>query len=60
MSPAMILPGDGDVTRIFSEHLKGVDLDLNLDLVEAANAERIRTLLREVAAALEARKSIAL
>jgi len=56
----MILPGDGDVTRIFSEHLKGVDLDLNLDLVEAANAERIRTLLREVAAALEARKSIAL
>jgi hypothetical protein len=45
------------VTRIFSEHLNGVDLDLNLDLVEAANAERIQT---EVAAALEARKSTAL
>jgi len=48
------------MTRIFSEHLNGVDLDLNLDLVEAANAEWVQTLLREVAPALEARKSTAL
>ena len=27
MSPATILPGDANVTRIFSEHMTAVDLD---------------------------------
>jgi len=52
-----LLDASGQRTRTFSEHLAGVDLDLNPDLVEPADAERVQAVLRDAAAALEARKS---
>jgi class 3 adenylate cyclase len=46
----------GRQTRIFSEHLAGLDLSLDPNMIEAADAERARTALRDALAALEARK----
>jgi class 3 adenylate cyclase len=43
--------------RIFSEHLAGIDLDFDPDLVEATHAERVQSVLRAAMAALDARKS---
>jgi class 3 adenylate cyclase len=47
----------GPPTRIFSEHLAGLDFDFDPRLVEASHAARIQTLLRAAMAALEARKA---
>jgi adenylate cyclase len=47
----------GRSARVFSEHLAGLDLDLNPNLVDARESERIQALLREALAALEARNS---
>lgn len=44
-------------TRVFSEHLAGVDFDFDPNLVEPSHAARIEAVLRAAMAALEARKS---
>jgi adenylate cyclase len=51
------IDGAGRPARIFSEHLTGLDFDLNPSLVDARESERIQALLREAVAALETRKS---
>jgi adenylate cyclase len=50
-----MLDASGQPVRIFSEHLAGVDLDLDPSVVEPGEAERIKAVLRDAAAALEAR-----
>jgi adenylate cyclase len=52
-----LLDISGQKVQIFSEHLTGVDLHLDLNLVESGDAERVQALLRDAAAALETRKS---
>jgi len=47
----------GRQTAIFSEHLAGLDFDLDPSLVPAAHAEHIQAVLRAAMAALDARKS---
>jgi adenylate cyclase len=49
----------GRQARIFSEHLAGLHLDLDLSRVEAGDAERVGAVLRDAMAALEARESAA-
>jgi class 3 adenylate cyclase len=51
-----MLDADGRRTRMFSEHLLGLDLDFDPSLVETSDAERARTVLRDALAALEAHK----
>jgi adenylate cyclase len=43
--------------QVFSEHVAGLDFDLDPNLVEATHAERIQAVLRAAMAALEARRS---
>ena len=54
-----MLDASGRQTRIFSEHLMGLDLDLDPSLVATADAERARAVLRDALAALEAGKPAA-
>jgi adenylate cyclase len=54
-----LLDTSGRQVRIFSEHLIGLDLDLDPSLVETADAERARAVLRDALAALEAPKPVA-
>ena len=42
-----ILDAAGEQPRIFSEHLAGLDLDLDLSVVDAGDAERIKAVLRD-------------
>jgi class 3 adenylate cyclase len=51
-----MLDASGRQTRIFSEHLIGLDLDLDPSLVATDDAERARAALRDALAALEASK----
>jgi class 3 adenylate cyclase len=51
-----ILDASGCAPRIFSEHLAGLDLDLDPSVVEAGDAERIKALLRDAVTALETRE----
>src|SRR6202035_336866 len=50
-----ILDASGKQTRIFSEHLAGLDLDLDPSVVDASDAERIKAVLRDAVTTLEAR-----
>ena len=54
-----LLDPAGASVRVFSEHLAGLDFDLDPSLVEAGSAERIQAVLRAAMAALEARRSSA-
>jgi hypothetical protein len=54
-----MLDAAGRPTRIFSEHLTGLDLDLDPSLVATHDAERVRAALKDALAALEARKPAA-
>ncbi len=51
-----MLDAAGRQTRILSEHLAGLDLDLDPSLLETSEAERARAALRAALAALEAAK----
>jgi adenylate cyclase len=50
-----ILDASGKQPRIFSEHLAGLDLDLDPSVVDASDAERIKAVLRDAVTTLEAR-----
>jgi adenylate cyclase len=54
-----LLDASGQKIHILSEHLAGLNLDLDLNRVETADIERVQALLRRAAAELEARKSTA-
>ena len=51
-----MLDASGRQTRIFSEHLIGLDLDFDPSLVATDDTERARAALRDALAALEASK----
>jgi hypothetical protein len=51
-----ILDASGQQTPIFNEHLAGLDLDFDPSVVEPGDAERIKAVLRDAMAALEARQ----
>jgi adenylate cyclase len=51
------MDGTARSQRIFSEHLVGLDLDLDPNLVDAGESGRIQGILREALAALETRKA---
>ena len=54
-----MLDASGRQTRIFSEHVVGLDLDLDPSLIAADDAERARAALKDALAALEAAKPAA-
>ena len=52
-----LLDEAGAPLKTFSEHMAGLDFDLDPSLVDAHNAERIRAVLKDAVAALEARSA---
>jgi hypothetical protein len=48
-----IVGGSGETIRVFNEHVTGLDLYLNADMIDATNAGHVRKVLQDALDALD-------